>query len=336
VRESHVPRDKTLTLSITDKLYAHLETWRPYTIIWCGLVSLAGACIGYQAFPPFFIALLATFIPMMGWAAGLYLSDYLDRDLDAIEKPHRPIPSGRIHPKEALVIGAILAFSGLFLSYILSIWNFILVFIVAFLVFSYAKISKSRGIVGNINRGLITVAAYIFGISTTGNAPQSFPLYVWLLSLVFLLHDTNSNLVGAIRDMKGDKAGGYLTIPVRYGLKISIALSLLLTGGWLFLALFLPFYYQFLSQRFYGLMILDIAVLIAFYLYLFRSVKDYTREKALHFHEFFVIERVILASAFILGIANLVLGITIFLLALAVTAYSQFSLRKQYEFDDAR
>ena len=319
-----------------DKLYAHLETWRPYTIIWCGLVSLAGSCIGHQTFPPYSVALLATCIPMMGWAAGLYLSDYLDRDLDAIEKPHRPIPSGRIHPNEALVIGAILAFSGLFLSYVLSIWNFILVFIVALLVFSYAKLSKSRGILGNLNRGLVTVAAYIFGVSSTGNSPQSFPLYVWLLSLVFLLHDTNSNLVGAIRDMKGDKEGGYMTIPVKYGLTISVVLSILLTGGWLFLALFLPFYYQFLSQQFYGLMILDIAVLVAFYIYLFRSVKQYTREKALHFHEFFVIERIILASAFILGIASLALGMMIFLFALVITAYSQFSLRKQYEFVDAR
>lgn len=272
----------------------------------------------------------------MGWAAGLYLSDYLDRDLDAIEKPHRPIPSGRIHPTEALIIGAILAFSGLFLSYILSIWNFILVFVVALLVFSYAKLSKSRGILGNLNRGLVTVAAYIFGVSTTGHSPQFFPLYVWLLSLVFLLHDTNSNLVGAIRDMKGDKEGGYMTIPVKYGLTISIVLSILLTGGWLFLALFIPFYYQFLSQQFYGLMILDITVLVAFYIYLFRSIKQYTREKALHFHEFFVIERIILASAFIVGIASLPLGMMIFLLALAITAYSQFSLRKQYEFVDAR
>jgi len=51
-------------------------------------------------------------------------------------------------------------------------------------------------------------------------------------------------------------------------------------------------------------MILDILVLISFYIYLFRALKKYTREKALKFHEFFVIERIILASAFIFGIAD--------------------------------
>src|SRR5512136_2867830 len=96
-------------VTIKDKLFAHLETWRLYTVIWCGLVSLAGSCITYGNFPPLNITLLALFIPMMGWTAGLYLSDFLDRKLDAIQKPLRPIPSGRIKPNEALVIGAIFA-----------------------------------------------------------------------------------------------------------------------------------------------------------------------------------------------------------------------------------
>ncbi|MCK5259025.1 MAG: hypothetical protein KAJ69_05835, partial [Thermoplasmatales archaeon] len=79
-----------LGFTIKDKLFAHLETWRPYTVMWCGLVSLAGSCIAFNKFPPLGIAILAFFIPMMGWTAGLYLSDYLDKKLDSIQKPHRP------------------------------------------------------------------------------------------------------------------------------------------------------------------------------------------------------------------------------------------------------
>ena len=83
----------TETIKIKDKLLAHIETWRLYTVIWCGLVSLAGSCIAYQDLPPLKNAILVLFIPMMGWIAGLYLADFLDRKLDTIEKPHRPIPS---------------------------------------------------------------------------------------------------------------------------------------------------------------------------------------------------------------------------------------------------
>lgn len=328
--------NKKSKVSIKDKLFAHLETWRLYTVIWCGLVSLAGACIAFNGFPKLKIAVLALFIPMMGWTAGLYLADFLDRKLDAIEKPHRPIPSGRIKPKEALLIGAIFAATGLILSFFLGINNIILVFVVALLVLGYAKISKSLGIMGNLNRGIVTVAAYLFGVFSIGQSIQDVQIYMWLLAIVFLFHDTNSNLVGAIRDMEGDKAGGYKTIPVKYGIKKSIAISLFLTSIWLSLALYLPYRYSFLKIEFYYIMIVDILILIAMYIYLFNSIKNYSRKKALKFHEFFVIERITLASAFIFGVINIYIAAAIFLVALTVTATAQILLRKRYEFKETK
>ncbi|HMA83299.1 MAG TPA: UbiA family prenyltransferase, partial [Candidatus Thermoplasmatota archaeon] len=94
-------------VTITRKLFAHFETMRPYTVIWCGLVSLAGACLSWGKLPPLDVTLLSLIVPIMGWISGLYLSDFLDRKLDKIEKPHRPIPSGRIKPYEAIIVGSI-------------------------------------------------------------------------------------------------------------------------------------------------------------------------------------------------------------------------------------
>jgi 4-hydroxybenzoate polyprenyltransferase/geranylgeranylglycerol-phosphate geranylgeranyltransferase len=321
-------------ITIKDKLFAHLETWRLYTVIWCGLVSLAGSCVAFGGFPSIKIALLALFIPMMGWTAALYLSDFLDRKLDAIQKPHRPIPSGRIKPLEALIIGGIFAVTGFILSFLLSLYNILLVFIVAILVFSYTKISKSHGLTGNINRGIVTVAAYLYGVFSTGQTIDSIPFYVWLLSLVFLFHDANSNLVGAIRDMEGDKKGGYITIPVKYGIKNSIIFSFLLTVIWYSILFYLVYFYDFIKTEFYYLMILDIILILALYVYLIRSLKNYDRRKALRFHEFFVIERIVLASAIIFGMVDLRIALIIFLIALVVTIISQFLLRKRYEFKE--
>ena len=318
--------------NLKDKLFAHLETWRLYTVVWCGLVSLAGSCIVYGSLPPIKISILTLFIPMMGWTAALYLSDFLDRNLDSIQKPHRPIPSGRIKPYEALAMGAIFAITGFILSFLLTYKNIILVFVVAGLVFSYTKISKSRGLAGNVNRGIVTVAAYLFGIFSINISIQSIPIYIWILSLVFLFHDTNSNLVGAIRDMEGDKKGGYITIPVKYGIKKSVIISFILTIIWLSIALYIPYYYKFLKNEFYLMMILDILILISLYIYLIRAIKKYSRQKALRFHEFFVIERITLASAFIFGIANIYISAIIFIFAIIITSSSQYFLRKRYEF----
>jgi geranylgeranylglycerol-phosphate geranylgeranyltransferase len=322
----------TLSSLLKTKLFAHLETIRPYTVVWCGLVSLVGTCVTLGNFPSISMALLVLFIPMIGWIAGLYLSDYLDRNLDSIQKPHRPIPSGRIKPKETIIIGAIFALVGFFLTFFLTLYNVILVFVVAVLVFFYTSVSKLHGFSGNVNRGLVTMAAYFFGIFATGVSLSSLPIYVWVLSIVFLVHDTNSNLVGAIRDIEGDKKGGYRTIPVKYGVKISIYISLLLTAVWLPLSLIIPFYYRFLTIQFYIVMVIDIAILFFLYVYLFRSISTYSREKGLRFHEFFIIERITLASAFIFGIASMSTAILIYFIALIITTGSQYLLRKRYEF----
>jgi geranylgeranylglycerol-phosphate geranylgeranyltransferase len=324
--------DTRSKFSLKDKLFAHLETWRLYTVVWCGLVSLAGSCIAYGSFPPIKISILALFIPMMGWTAALYLSDFLDRKLDSIQKPHRPIPSGRIKSYEAITIGAIFAITGFLLSFLLTINNIILVFVVAGLVFSYTKISKSRGLAGNVNRGIVTVAAYLYGVFSVGVPIQSIPIFIWILAFVFLFHDTNSNLVGAIRDMEGDKKGGYITIPVKYGIKKSVIISFVLTIIWLSIALYIPFRYEFLKIEFYFVMLLDILILISLYVYLIQAIKKYSRQKALKFHEFFVIERITLASAFIFGIANVYIAAIIFICAIIVTSISQYLLRKRYEF----
>ena len=292
------------------------------------MVRISQSCGGMN------ISTLVFFIPVMGWIAALYLSDYLDRDLDKIQKPHRPIPSGRIKPKEALFVGGIFATIGFILCFLLSIYNIVLVFVVAALVFSYTKISKSRGIMGNVNRGIVIIVAYFFGVFSAGYSLQLLPIYVWILPIAFLIHDTNSNLVGAIRDMEGDKKGGYYTIPVKYGLKKSIYISLLLTVVWLTMVITIPYYYKFLKTEFYVMMIVDIAILVSLYIYLFGSIKNYSRKRALKFHEFFVIERVVLASAFIFGIASLFTSLIVFLLVILVTITSQILLRSRYEFKE--
>src|SRR5687768_15161994 len=39
------------------------------------------------------------------YAGGVVLNDYFDRDVDRVERPERPIPSGRVAPREVLAFG---------------------------------------------------------------------------------------------------------------------------------------------------------------------------------------------------------------------------------------
>ncbi|SFB58705.1 4-hydroxybenzoate polyprenyltransferase [Amycolatopsis marina] len=48
--------------------------------------------------------------------AGMAFNDWADRELDAIERPERPIPSGRVSARAALTTGGVLTAAGLGLS----------------------------------------------------------------------------------------------------------------------------------------------------------------------------------------------------------------------------
>ncbi|KGJ72391.1 hypothetical protein GY21_15800, partial [Cryobacterium roopkundense] len=56
-------------------------------------------------------ALLPLSSTLIYWA-GMALNDYADRDLDAIERPERPIPAGDVTPVEALAVAIVLTSAG--------------------------------------------------------------------------------------------------------------------------------------------------------------------------------------------------------------------------------
>lgn len=316
------------------KLFAHIETWRPYTVIWCGLLSLTGASLSIGGLPTSIHMILVLTIPILGWVAGLYLSDYLDVRLDMIQKSHRPIPSGRMHPNEAMVIGSLFASIGIVLTIVfLGIENLLLALCAVILVYFYAKMTKSRGILGNVNRGLLATVSFLFGVFSVGVSFIDIPPSIWFLSIVFLLHDMNTNLVGTLRDKDSDRIGGYQTIPVKYGITFASVVSIGLSITWYTFTLFLfIFFFHPAPDILYYLLILETFILIAIGLCLIRLAHDYSRMKALMIHKWFVLERITLASLFLLLVLPFQIALGIYFVSLCLTALFQYILRNQYEF----
>jgi len=63
---------------------------------------------------PLAVAGLASWLFVRG--AALTIDDYFDAESDAIEKPHRPIPSGRVTKRQALVVSLAMLAIGLLLA----------------------------------------------------------------------------------------------------------------------------------------------------------------------------------------------------------------------------
>jgi geranylgeranylglycerol-phosphate geranylgeranyltransferase len=315
-----------------------VETWRPYTSCYVGLVGLAGASLG--ASHPALGGLVAAWaIPTMGWLAGLYGGDFFDRRLDAISKPQRPIPSGRISPATAL--GCMIALIGAAAVWtVLLNWRALIVVAVATAVgLSYNGFFKSRGLAGNIVRGCLTAFAFAFGALVAGGgggsgasgAGVSGPVVA--VAAIFALQDSDSNLVGTLRDIDGDRAGGYETFPVRHGVPPAIQAIATLVGCWSLLALAAPD----LTGRPWAIgyavpiaaaMVMSWSVVAR----LWRQRDSVTPPFALRMHEWLCLERVILASSFVALGGHPALASGIGLPALAVTWRAQVSLRARHEF----
>ncbi|HWG14318.1 MAG TPA: UbiA family prenyltransferase [Streptosporangiaceae bacterium] len=308
---------------------AHLETWRPYTSCYVGLVGLAGA--GLAAAHPGGLRLTAAWaIPTMGWLAGLYGGDYFDRELDAISKPQRPIPSGRLRPATALAVMIGLIAMAAALTVLLN-WRPLLVVAAATAVgLSYNGFFKARGLAGNLVRGSLTAFAFVFGAVIAQGRVGGGTIVV---AAVFALQDTGSNLVGTLRDIDGDRDGGYLTFPVRHGVTATVAVIGGLVAAWSVLAAAAGG----ITGRgwpviFVALLAVAVATSCAVTGRLHRFRDQLSRRFALHMHEVLCLERIVLALAFVALGAGPVLALGAGVPALALTRVSQQRLRARHEF----
>jgi geranylgeranylglycerol-phosphate geranylgeranyltransferase len=316
-------------VKLRTKLLAHVEMMRPYTLFYSGMLGFAAAVFLSAGEAESWRLALAFVVPTLGWLAGLYAGDYYDRDLDALAKPHRPVPSGRVGAREAL--GFMFAYIGTGYSLALVLSPLALLIAVLTTVFgiAYSKTFKRCAIMGNLDRGLLACFTVLFA----GAAVHSLEAGWALLALcgIFFFHDGSSNLIGAIRDRDGDHAAGYRTVPVAYGTPRAIEISGLLTLSWVAFALplFLRYPDRGLAVTLFALSLLLTALV---YLILLRRPKGPTRRQALAAHKVVVLERLVLSAAVAAIYAPAATVLLLLFVALAATQAAQALLRDRYEF----
>ncbi|WNV87110.1 UbiA family prenyltransferase [Umezawaea sp. Da 62-37] len=306
---------------------AHVQTWRPYTLPYPGVVGLAGASVvGGAPEPRHLVA--AVVIPVLVWLGGHYLGDWLDRDLDAIDKPQRPIPSGRLSPRAAVGSAVVCEVCAAAVAVAVG-WRVLVLLVVGVVgIAAYSRLCKGRGISGNLVRGALTSLAVLAGASCV---PGGHPWTAVPFAVVFLLHDAASNLVGAVRDVEGDEAGGYRSVPVRRGVAYGARLAQTLYGLALVAAVAsvpLP-----LPDRTSYLVLLVVATAIGAWVFggLLTQGDGITRESALRAHKVLVAERLVLACAVTAAGAGAPFAVAVLLPIVAFSVITQNAMRTRHE-----
>lgn len=308
-------------------VFAHIETWRPYTSCYVGLVGLTGAVLATPHPSPGGL-IAAWSVPTIGWIAGLYGGDYFDRRLDAAAKPHRPIPSGRMQEGTALAMFCGLALLGGAVALARNPRTALLVAAALVCGVAYSTVFKGRGLSGNIVRGIITGFVVAFGSMMVVDVPD---ISVILVAIVFVMHDAGSNLVGALRDIDGDRAAGYRTFPVTAGMTRAKIFSCGLLVGAYGLSVVMPSVLgRSTSAGFLGLLIVAAMTVSIALSGLYGSGE--LRTTAYRSHTLLVPARVLLAGAFVVWGAPHGWTWALVVVAVGVTVSSQRLLRERHEF----
>ncbi|MBW4543456.1 MAG: chlorophyll synthase ChlG [Symplocastrum torsivum CPER-KK1] len=199
-------------------------TWIP--LIWgvvCGAASSGGYSWTLEDILKAATCMLLSGPLMVGYTQTL--NDFYDREIDAINEPYRPIPSGAISVRQVVTQILVLLIAGIGLSYILDRWvghEFPTITCLAlggaFLAYIYSAPPlklKKNGWLGNYALG----ASYIALPWWTGHA--LFGDLNWtivILTLFYSLAGLGIAVVNDFKSVEGDRQLGLQSLPVMFGI----------------------------------------------------------------------------------------------------------------------
>ncbi|HED31794.1 MAG TPA: bacteriochlorophyll c synthase [Prosthecochloris aestuarii] len=221
----------TTRLGFTDKLRAHLELLDPVTWIsvfpcLAGGVMASGAM---QATVQDYVLLLALFLMYgpLGTGFSQTINDYYDLELDRVNEPTRPIPSGRLTEKEALLNSITVCLLALGIGIVLGLYVggtrglIITSSIAAGLVIAYIYSAPPLKLKKNIFTSAPAVGfSYSFITFLSANAVFSEirPEAVWLAVLNFFMAIALI-IMNDFKSAKGDEESGLKSLTVMIGAK---------------------------------------------------------------------------------------------------------------------
>ena len=195
------------------KLSGFIELLRPHNLLvsafttLIGVVSVLGRLDTYAVVPIAVVVLVA--------AGGYVINDYFDYEVDKLNKPYRPIPSGRVSREEALTLALALFVGGVALSLLPGPVSFAYAFLNAVLMFMYSYKIKELGLLGNITVAFSGASTIIYGglavaehAAAIGSVVRAAvpSLYAFLLLL-------GREIVKTIEDVEADAARGVKSLP---------------------------------------------------------------------------------------------------------------------------
>ena len=157
---------------------AYLALLRPANVVTAVADIVAGYAIAGAEDGAALVRLIVATICL--YAGGVVLNDFFDRELDATERPERPIPSGRVPAGHAAALGGLLLLAGLIAGASVSWHAGALAFSIALLAVIYDAWGKHQAVVGPVNIASCRALNLLLGVAAVPAALTSS----WIVALL--------------------------------------------------------------------------------------------------------------------------------------------------------
>jgi len=281
------------------ELSGYLRLMRPINCLMMGFAVIVGAILANpNVSSVLWSNLIFGFITgFMLTAASMAINDYYDREIDALNEPKRPIPSGSIKPREALVFAFALTATGFVTAYLTNIPSIscLVLAVIAWGVFyTYTTVGKRSGLPGNFLVSTCVAIPFIYGSIAIADEVE---LNVLIFASMAFLSNTGREITKGIVDVKGDEMQNVKTLAVRFGEKKAAVAAALFYISAVFLTP-IPWLLNLVSLWFIPLVAVTDLGLVASALMLLR---DYSRENARKIKKIVLLWFVVALLAFVIS-----------------------------------
>ena len=197
-------------------LFAYFRLIRPLnlaiTLIGVALGGVLAAGFSVLAPNPDDELMLAALAAVLIAAGGNAINDLYDEEIDRLNRPYRPLPSGRVSRAGVRIVWLSFTAIGVGLSTLISVPHLLMAVVAAVILYFYSSMLKATAFVGNFAVSILVALALVFG-GWAVDAPGAT-----LVGAAFAFLTTFAReCVKDIEDLHGDTRGGVRTAAGTYG-----------------------------------------------------------------------------------------------------------------------
>ncbi len=202
-----------------------IELLRPELPFAAGISVIIGEIITLGKLPSLSELFLGFMWGFFLSGSAMILNDFFDIEVDKINAPNRPLPSGLISSNTAIVFSIIISLLGLIISFFINKAAVLLYIIFWFIGFLYNWKLKEKGLLGNLFVSSSVAVTIILGAIVVGNPWNKAVL---IFSLMLFVFDLGEEIAADAMDIEGDKKRNIKSIAILIGRQKALNISFLL------------------------------------------------------------------------------------------------------------